>query len=82
MADEVQLTRDQLAALAAKLDTLDLTDDEAAVMRAVLAASAPDAEVSGYQGPAPLSQGFMNVFQPGSRVRFGESESIIAVLLG
>lgn len=86
MAEELQITRAQLEALAAKLDGLELDDDERAVMQALFAAAGPghEPEVAGYLGPHPplLSAGFMNAFQPGGKVGVGQSENIIAILIG
>jgi hypothetical protein len=74
MADEIRITSDQLKALASKLDTIDLTEDERLVMQAVFAAAASDAEVSGFAlnsyhpTDAPnLSQGFLDIFHPGAK---------------
>ena len=74
MAD-ITFTHAQIEALAAKLDTLDLTADERVLLNAVFAAAGPEAEVEGFalgSGPQlPLSQGFMHVFTPGGKVGWG-----------
>ena len=72
MADNVTITRDRLEALAAKLDMLDVDDDERAVLHALFAA-AGEGEVSGYgatieERPIPLSQGFLHAFHPGGKL--------------
>lgn len=75
MAEGTLISKDQLEALAAKLDTLDLDDDERLVLQAVFAAATPSDEVSGYALNAyrqgSLSEGFMNVFKPGGKIGFG-----------
>src|SRR4051812_9348528 len=86
VAERTLITKEQLDALAAKLDTLDLDDDERLVLHAVFAASAPEEEVAGFslnayhQGQTPpLSQGFMNVFTPGGKVGFPGGDNAIII---
>jgi len=87
MTSQREITPEQMSALAKKLDSLDLTDDEQFVLRAVFAAAAPDGEVEGYavdsfiwfEKPGGMSEGFANVFKPGGKVGFpggGGSSSV------
>jgi len=65
----LELTDAQLDALGAKLDALDLTDDERIALNAVFAAAAaaPESEVEGYGYEfynGPPSVGFITIFKP------------------
>jgi hypothetical protein len=63
--DDAPFTRQQIEGLATKLDTIDFTDEEKAVLRAVFLAAGSEGEVSGYAAfqDSPLSLNFLDTFQ-------------------
>ena len=62
---ETSFTRDQLESLAAKLDTLDLTDDEQALLGTVFAAADIEPEVGGFAVfPSSPGQHLLKLFGP------------------
>lgn len=68
---------DALETLAAKLNDLDLTDDEAAVFTAILLGSAEDAEVSGFaDGPQAEIRGFNIGMPPTASFNLGKKHDV------
>lgn len=76
MPDPMNFTRANVDALAAKLDALELTDDERALLNTVFDAATTD-DVAGYgvimeERPNPMYQPpsarFLGAFQPGSKL--------------
>ena len=70
---ETSFTRDQLESLAAKLDALDLTDDEQALLNSVFEAADAEAEVSGFAVfPSSPGQHLLKLFGPTYKPDLGD----------
>jgi hypothetical protein len=68
--EEAPFTRAQIEGLATKLDTIDFTNEEKAVLRAVFLAAGPEDEVSGHAVQTiPLSMSLLSTFQIASNIR-------------